>query len=76
LTQCAEKAQLPGNECLAINERDAIIHKPSSQVFNGIALFLHGSPGNARKVMDISDAKMIADKYNLIALSPHRRTST
>lgn len=73
---CADKPLATGNECLTLSDREAIFYKPSNQVIDGIALFLHGAPGNARKVMDIFDAEMIADKYNLIALSPHGNKRT
>ncbi|MEW6982228.1 PHB depolymerase family esterase [Colwelliaceae bacterium 6471] len=74
--QCAGQDLLTGNECVSINDRDAIVYQPSSQVIEGVALFLHGAPGNASKVMGIFDAKSIADTYNLIALSPNGIIST
>lgn len=76
LVQCAGKILLTGNECLTVSNKEVIMYKPNNQTFDGIALFLHGAPGNARKVMGIFDAKMIADKYNLIALGPHGQRTT
>jgi polyhydroxybutyrate depolymerase len=75
-TQCAGESLLTGNECLTVNDRDTVLYRSGTQVPDGIALFLHGSPGDANKVMGIFDAQMIAQKYNLVALSPHGTTST
>ncbi|GAA6171318.1 hypothetical protein NBRC116592_09880 [Colwellia sp. KU-HH00111] len=74
--RCAGRALATGNECITLSDREVIVHKPSSQTIDGIALFLHGAPGDARKVMNIFDAEMIADKYNLLALSPHGNKGT
>ena len=58
------------DECLSLDERESVVYKPQGQSYQGIALFLHGKPGNMQKVMRIFDAKAIADKYNLLALAP------
>ncbi|PKG81061.1 hypothetical protein CXF85_20075 [Colwellia sp. 75C3] len=56
--------------CLEISNRKAILYKDNKETKDGIALFLHGSPGSANKVMGIFDAKMIATQHNLVAVSP------
>ena len=56
--------------CIALNNRKAIVYKEDQETKDGIALFLHGAPGVASKVMRIFDANMIAREHNLIAISP------
>lgn len=62
--------------CVALDDRQAILYKNDNNEKNGIALFLHGAPGSADKVMAIFDAKMIASKHNLVALSPEGLETT
>lgn len=62
--------------CVEINSRKAILYKEDNNEKEGIALFLHGSPGEASKVMGIFDAPMIASKQNLVAISPQGLDST
>jgi polyhydroxybutyrate depolymerase len=73
---CAGSSLDSGSECITLNNRESILYKPTGQQNDGIAIFLHGSPGNASKVMGIFDAKMLADSYNLISISPEGRTPT
>lgn len=74
--ECAGGALGDDYTCITLNNRDSILYQPNEQENEGIAIFLHGSPGYAEKVMGIFDAKMIAEKYNLITLSPEGTTST
>jgi polyhydroxybutyrate depolymerase len=62
--------------CLELSSRQSIIYKNDDTEKDGVALFLHGAPGQASKVMDIFDAKMIANKHNLVAISPEGIEST
>jgi polyhydroxybutyrate depolymerase len=64
--QCAGSALDVGNECVTLNGRDSILYQPGEQQNEGIAIFLHGSPGDATKVMGIFDGKMIAEKYSFV----------
>ena len=73
--QCTGVSLADGNSCVTINSRESIMYSPSTSP-EGIALFLHGSPGSATKVMRLFDAKMIADTYNLVALSPQGTVAT
>jgi len=76
IIKCAGLTLDAGYECVTLNNRESILYQPTEQEIEGIAIFLHGSPGNAKKVMSIFDAKMLADKYNLITLSPEGNDST
>lgn len=77
VTNTCAKTQLNNDSsCIKINNRDSILYQPANQINDGIALFLHGSPGNASKVMNIFSAKEIAAQYNLIALAPEGETAT
>ena len=69
-SKCLGAALDGKTSCLTVNERDAIMFQHDDSIKDGIALFLHGSPGSADKVMGIFDAKVIASKHNLVALSP------
>ncbi|MFD2167251.1 alpha/beta hydrolase family esterase [Thalassotalea euphylliae] len=62
--------------CITIDERESISYIPTTvNEDTRIALFLHGAPGSANKVMNIFDAKAIADKHNFIVLAPEGNKS-
>lgn len=67
--QCAGKSLDEGTSCMTLENRDAIVYKPASPL-KGIALFLHGSPGSAKKVSLLFDAKSISDSQQLVSVSP------
>ena len=73
--QCAGMSLDGGYECLTVSNRDSLIYQPAGQDAQGIALFLHGAPGTPNKVAKIFDAKMLADSYNLVAISPKGNAS-
>lgn len=56
--------------CIEVSNRKAILYKSDDKPKDGVALFLHGAPGSANKVMGIFDAKMLANEHNLVTLSP------
>jgi polyhydroxybutyrate depolymerase len=69
--KCAGRTLDADSLCVGVGQREAILYKPADQTENkGIALFLHGAPGHAKKVMGIFGAKAIAQKQGLIALAP------
>jgi len=72
---CTGSALGEGQVCLTTGSRESILYK-ASDTPQGIALFLHGSPGSASKVMSIFDAKMIADNHNLVAVAPQGNVQT
>ena len=76
VSKCLETALDAKTACIDIDGRKAILYKNDGSVKGGIALFLHGAPGTASKVMGIFDAKMIANKHNLVAISPQGLEST
>lgn len=67
--QCAGRDLPDDATCMTLNERDTIIYKPQSEI-NGIALFLHGAPGSAKKVANLFDAASLSNEFQLIAASP------
>jgi len=71
---CAKAALASDSSCITINGRESIFYEPNNQLNDGIAIFLHGSPGSAEKVMNIFAAKELATQYNLIALAPEGTT--
>lgn len=73
---CAGTVLEAENQCITLNNRESILYQKNTENKDGIAIFLHGSPGNAKKVMGIFDAKMLAETYNLVALSPEGTTLT
>ena len=57
--------------CALIGGRAVISYAPASQSqYSGVAIFLHGAPGTPTKVANIFGAKMIADQFNLVSLTP------
>lgn len=71
ITQCEQTTVDADQTCITVDERAVIAYAPASQSqYAGIAIFLHGAPGNPSKVADIFGAKMIADQFNLVSLAP------
>ncbi|GLX79821.1 hypothetical protein tinsulaeT_31610 [Thalassotalea insulae] len=67
---CAGLSLEGGYECLTVSNRDSLLYQPAGQNAQGVALLLHGAPGTPNKVSSIFNAKMLADTYNLVAVSP------
>jgi polyhydroxybutyrate depolymerase len=72
---CAGTSLSSDNACITINGRESIVYRPANQLNDGVAIFLHGSPGTANKVMNIFAAKHLAEQYNLISIAPEGTTS-
>ncbi|WP_448547509.1 alpha/beta hydrolase family esterase [Thalassotalea fusca] len=72
---CTGSALGDDQVCVTTGSRESILYKPSDAP-DGIALFLHGAPGSASKVMSIFDAKMVADTHNLVAVAPKGNVQT
>ncbi len=68
-TQCAGSSLDTGASCISLDNRDAIVYKPDGEI-NGIALFLHGAPGNPQKVSNIFNAKAITNDMQLLSVAP------
>jgi polyhydroxybutyrate depolymerase len=67
---CSSEVLNENTSCIELNGRKSFIYQENDQLKDGVALFLHGAPGSASKVMGIFNAEMIANKHNLIAVSP------
>jgi polyhydroxybutyrate depolymerase len=69
--RCGKSAIDETQSCLIIDDRAAITYAPASQTqYAGVAIFLHGAPGEPTKVSGIFDAKVIAEKFNLVSIAP------
>jgi polyhydroxybutyrate depolymerase len=75
-TNCAGQPLDNDSQCIVVGSRESIIYQPAGQQHDGVAVFLHGSPGNAKKVMAIFDAKSLANTHKLIVLGPAGKTRT
>lgn len=69
ITTCAGQSLESGTSCITLENREAIVYKPSNTI-EGIAVFLHGAPGSPKKVSKIFNAKSISDSEQLISVSP------
>tara|TARA_R110000737_G_scaffold271622_2_gene278699 strand:+ start:2590 stop:3501 length:912 start_codon:yes stop_codon:yes gene_type:complete len=71
LTQCEQTPITADQTCTLIDGRGFISYVPTtSSEYAGIAIFLHGAPGDPNKVSSIFGAKAIADQFNLISITP------
>ena len=67
---CGSHTLTSGQVCISVDNRDALAYYPTQQP-KGIAVFLHGAPGQPSKVMDIFGAKKIAEQYDFISVAPY-----
>ena len=72
---CAGQSLDTGASCISIENREAIVYKPDDAI-EGIALFLHGAPGSAKKVSKIFDAKTLSISEKLLSVAPEGRNET
>lgn len=74
--QCVGQDLAASHSCIAVDGRETLAYIPNDiNAETSLAVFLHGAPGSTRKVMDIFDAKSLADNFNLIALAPDGNSS-
>ena len=66
---CAGQSLETGASCISVENREAIVYKPNGAI-EGIALFLHGAPGSAKKVSKLFDAKTISNSEHLLSVAP------
>lgn len=68
---CGSSDMFEGQTCITVGERVAIGYAPAdSSDYQGVALFLHGTSGSPEKVDGIFGATMLADAFNLVAVTP------
>ncbi len=68
---CGNSSIDDSQSCFVVGDRNAITYAPTSQTqYAGLAIFLHGAPGDPVKVNGIFDAKLIAEKFNLVSVTP------
>ena len=72
---CAGQSLDTEASCISLENREAIVYKPDGAI-EGIALFLHGAPGSAKKVSNIFDAKTISNSEQLLSVAPEGRNET
>jgi len=76
-TPCEQLRIDTDQTCTTTGGRAVINYAPASQdQYSGLAIFLHGAPGTPIKVSGIFDAKMLADKFNLVSLAPQGNGTT
>lgn len=69
VAKCAGETIPDAAICITLNNRDVITYTPAGEI-KGIALFLHGAPGSAKKVSGIFNAKGLTDNNQLLSISP------